>query len=57
MARNDEHQSLSEVLKSFVNENRLQKGLDKVNVMKNKPFSFFSNGKGLYCSNRNVFTL
>ena len=32
MARNDEHQSLSEVLKSFVNENRLQKGLDKVNV-------------------------
>lgn len=32
MARNDELQSLSEVLKSFVNENRLQKGLDKVNV-------------------------
>ncbi len=32
MARNDEHQSLSEVLKNFVNENRLQKGLDRVNV-------------------------
>ncbi|MDR6300292.1 DUF721 domain-containing protein [Mesonia maritima] len=32
MARSDEHKSISEVLKSFVDENKLQKGLDKVNV-------------------------
>ncbi|WP_304157663.1 DUF721 domain-containing protein [Mesonia mobilis] len=32
MARNDEHQSISDVLKYFVDKNKLQKGLDRVNV-------------------------
>ncbi|GGZ62078.1 MULTISPECIES: DUF721 domain-containing protein [Mesonia] len=32
MARNDEHQSISDVLKNFVDKNKLQKGLDRVNV-------------------------
>ncbi|MBW2961158.1 DUF721 domain-containing protein [Mesonia aestuariivivens] len=32
MARNDEHQSISDVLKNFVDKNRLQKGLDRINV-------------------------
>ncbi|WP_121665548.1 DUF721 domain-containing protein [Mesonia aquimarina] len=32
MARSDEHKSISEVLKSFVDENKLQKGLNKVHV-------------------------
>lgn len=30
--RNNEHVSISEALKDFVNDNKLQKGLDKVNV-------------------------
>lgn len=32
MKRNSENMSLSEVLKEFVDHNKLQKGLDKVNV-------------------------
>lgn len=30
--RNNEHVSISDALKDFVNDNKLQKGLDKVNV-------------------------
>ncbi|MBQ0739182.1 DUF721 domain-containing protein [Aquimarina celericrescens] len=32
MARNDEHQSISDVLENFVDKNKLQRGLDRVNV-------------------------
>jgi len=32
MKRNNEHLKLSYVLKEFVDENRLQEGLDKVDV-------------------------
>jgi len=32
MARNNENQTISDVLKNFVDKNKLQKGLDKVNV-------------------------
>jgi predicted nucleic acid-binding Zn ribbon protein len=32
MAKNDEHQNMSEVLKGFIEKNKLQKGLDKVDV-------------------------
>lgn len=32
MKRNNEHLSLSEVLKEFVHENKLEKGLNKVHV-------------------------
>lgn len=32
MKRNSENMSLSEVIKEFVDHNKLQKGLDKVNV-------------------------
>lgn len=32
MARNNEEKPLSEVLKSFVAKNKLQKGLDQINV-------------------------
>ena len=32
MKRNNEHLKLSDVLKEFVDENRLQEGLDKVDV-------------------------
>lgn len=34
MARNKEEQSMSDVLKAFVDKNKLQKGLDKVDVEK-----------------------
>lgn len=32
MSRNDEHQSLSDALKSFLQTNKLQKGIDQVNI-------------------------
>lgn len=32
MARSDEHQSLGDALKSFLQSNKLQKGIDQVNI-------------------------
>lgn len=32
MKRNNDNQSIQDILKSFVSENNLEKGLDKVNV-------------------------
>ncbi|MFT5215783.1 MAG: hypothetical protein ACI83H_000900 [Glaciecola sp.] len=50
MKRNNEHLKLSDVLKEFVSENRLQDGLDKVDV-KEAWASLMGNGVNNYTTN------
>jgi len=50
MKRNNEHLKLSDALKEFVNENRLQDGLDKVDV-KEAWVSLMGNGVNNYTTN------
>jgi hypothetical protein len=50
MKRNNEHLKLSDVLKEFVDENRLQEGLDKVDV-KEAWSSLMGNGVNHYTTN------
>ena len=50
MKRNNEQLKLSEVLKEFVDENRLQEGLDKVDV-KEAWSSLMGNGVNHYTTN------
>jgi hypothetical protein len=50
MKRNNEHLKLSDVLKEFVSENRLQDGLDKVDV-KQAWASLMGNGVNNYTTN------
>jgi hypothetical protein len=50
MKRNNEHLKLSDVLKEFVSENRLQDGLDKVDV-KEAWDSLMGNGVNNYTTN------
>jgi hypothetical protein len=50
MKRNNQHLKLSDVLKEFVSENRLQDGLDKVDV-KQAWTSLMGNGVNHYTTN------
>jgi len=50
MKRHNEHLKLSDVLKEFVDENRLQDGLDKVDV-KEAWSSLMGNGVNHYTTN------
>ena len=50
MKRNNEHLKLSDVLKDFVDENRLQAGLDKVDV-KEAWAGLMGNGVNHYTTN------
>jgi len=50
MKRNNEHLKLSDVLKEFVDKNRLQEGLDKVDV-KDAWLNLMGNGVNHYTTN------
>lgn len=50
MKRNNEHLKLSDALKEFVEENKLQEGLDKVNV-KDAWSNLMGNGVNHYTTN------
>ena len=50
MKRNNEHLKLTDVLKEFVDENRLQEGLDKVDV-KDAWLNLMGNGVNHYTTN------
>ncbi|MFI2742364.1 DUF721 domain-containing protein [Zhouia sp. PK063] len=50
MARKNEHISLSDALKEFIHENRLEKGFDKLNV-REAWINLMGNGVNSYTSN------